>query len=53
MDRSRKFIIILSIMIAALMVSCQRHGSAWGGSVAEEDADGYQYVKRYRVTWTI
>lgn len=41
-------IIFLSVLI--VFVSCQKQKSEWKGTI-EEDEDGYQVVKRYKVTW--
>jgi hypothetical protein len=42
--------IILFLSFLLVFVSCQKKEAEWKGTI-EEDEDGYQYVKRYRMNW--
>ena len=43
--------VILFIPIFILVISCEQKEVEWKGTIEEEDEEGYQVVKRYKVTW--
>jgi hypothetical protein len=43
--------IVLFLSIFIMLSSCQKQKSEWKGTIEEEDEEGYQVVKRYKVIW--
>jgi hypothetical protein len=51
--KSAVFSVILIFSASIFLISCGEQKAKWAGTIEEEDEDGFEVIKRYRVNWTI